>query len=190
MKQINNGFAPCYMLTKEGKVYNSSSKKYLKMDIKHHSFKLKLENSIKYKTITLKELYRLVYNENYCIDNIENLAAEEWREIADTNKIYYISNLGRVKSKAGYEARILKPIQNKRGYNRVDIVIAGKKYTKLIHRLTAAAFLEPPQNIDYQLHHKDYNKNNNAASNLEWLSIAQHAQKHAERREQLKNGGI
>ena len=29
-----------------------------------------------------------------------------------------------------------------------------------------------------QLHHIDYNKNNNAANNLEWLTPAEHTKKH------------
>ena len=46
--------------------------------------------------------------------------------------------------------------------------------SKLIHRLVAAAFLPLPDNIDYQLHHKDFNSLNNSADNLEWLSVSEH----------------
>jgi hypothetical protein len=38
----------------------------------------------------------------------------------------------------------------------------------------------PPQ-MDYQLHHKDFDKRNNAAANLEYLSAADHIKKHTER---------
>ena len=85
-----------------------------------------------------------------------------------------------MKSLQGYEAIILRSFNNNGGYARVDIVENGKCQTKLIHRLVAAAFLPLPEKIDMQLHHKDFNKNNNAADNLEWLTAAEHAKKHCE----------
>ena len=35
-----------------------------------------------------------------------------------------------------------------------------------------------PQKLDMQLHHKDFNKNNNAADNLQWLTPVAHIEKH------------
>ena len=110
------------------------------------------------KKVSLKTLYRLVYNKPYSKDNIEDLNNEEWKEIQDTNKIYYISNKGRVKSLHGYETLILKPFCNQGGYARVDIVEDGKRVTRLVHRLVASAFLSPPKKLDMHLHHKDFCK--------------------------------
>lgn len=62
-----------------------------------------------YKRITLKKLYRKVYNKEFCIDEIENLSGEEWKPIENTDNKYFISNYGRVKSYCGYNAIVLKP---------------------------------------------------------------------------------
>lgn len=98
----------------------------------------------KRKKISLKTLYKLVFNKPFSIDNIDNLKEEQWKEIDGTEGLYYISNKGRVKSLQGYETIILKPFANKAGYLRVDIIEGGKRRTKLIHRLVAAAFLPFP----------------------------------------------
>lgn len=175
MQQLNNGFEDYYYLTVEGEVYNSKTKRKLKADSKH-SFKLKQKSGNR-KTITLKELYKLVYNKIYCKDNIKNLENEEWKPIERTNNIYWISSKGRVKSLQGYEAIILKE-SHVNGYSRVDIVQDGSRSSKLISRLVAAAFLLPPAAIDMQLHHKNGIKADNAKENLEWLTPTQHKEKH------------
>jgi len=41
-----------------------------------------------------------------------------------------------------------------------------------------------------QLHHKDFDKSNNAAANIEWLTIREHNIKHMARKEQIKNDTI
>ena len=102
---------------------------------------------------------------------------EEFREL---DSYYLVSNKGRIKSLQGYEAMILKPYNNKSGYARVDIIVEGQRQSKLVHRIVAAAFMQPPQKIDMQLHHKDFDKENNAASNLCWMTAAEHAKIHAE----------
>ena len=89
-----------------------------------------------------------------------------------------ISNRGRIKSFNGYEAAILTANITRKGYERIQLIIDGMKTSFLVHRLVAAAFLPKPKTIYDQIHHKDFNKLNNNSSNLEWLSIKEHATKH------------
>ena len=144
-----------------------------------HMFCLDMLNKGK-KKIALRPLYRLVYGINYCIDSIVNLEGEQWKVINGTDGKYWISSKGRCKSMQGYNAVILKPFENnnKGGYQRIDIIIDGYRQSKLIHRLVADAFLPRPESIEMQLHHKDLNKRNNEAENLEWLTPFEHKKKH------------
>lgn len=182
MQQINNGFKEYYYLTEDGIIYDDAAGKQIKPD-QHHLFCLRTVDN-RAKKIALSTLYKLVYNKKYCIDNIESLDQEIWKDI-DSDGLYKISNKGRVKSLKGYKAILLNPYFNKGGYLRVDIIENGKRSSKLVHRLVAAAFLEAPEHIDYQLHHIDFNKKNSAAENLQWLSAADHAKKHFERRKKI-----
>lgn len=174
VRQILNGFAEYYYLTEEGTVYNSKANKYLQ---KSNCYKLKLEDN-GYKKISLKKLYQMVFNENYCIDSIIDLPGEVWQEIPGTNKMYYASTEGRIKSCMGYEAAIMKPWKNDKGYLRVELQVNNNRVNKLVSHLVAATFLLPPKEIDMQLHHKDTNKQNNRVSNLEWMTPQQHREAH------------
>ena len=60
---------------------------------------------------------------------------------------------------------ILKGQPNSKGYLRVCI---GKKFY-FIHRLVAEKYIPNPDNKE-QVNHKDGNKLNNSANNLEWVS--------------------
>jgi len=66
--------------------------------------------------------------------------------------------------------RKLKYTLNNRGYYSVSI----NKKTKMVHRLVAEAFCEnhEPESKIY-VNHKDGNKLNNKASNLEWVTCAE-----------------
>ena len=176
MKQLNNGYANYYYLLEDGSLFNAFINKTIQPSNKH-MYMIRTVNNDR-KKVSLKTLYKLVYNKPYSKDNIKNLIGQQWKEIQQTDGLYYISNKGRVKSLQGYETIILKAFHNQQGYSRVDIVENGKRQTKLIHRLVAAAFLPLPQKLEMQLHHKDFNKDNNAADNLEWLIPAEHAEKH------------
>lgn len=57
-----------------------------------------LDTAGKRKKISLKRLYRLVFEKPFCIDDIENLQGEEWKIIDNSNGEYMISNYGRIKS--------------------------------------------------------------------------------------------
>lgn len=88
---------------------------------------------------------------------------EIWKEINGYEELYWISNLGRVKSKR----KILKPINGE--YLKVGLSKKGVQTTKYIHRLVAKAFVE---NIDQYnfVNHKNENKYDNVYTNLEWCT--------------------
>lgn len=180
--QINNGFEECYYLLEDGRVYNKDKDSYLTLN--KNSYRLRTIGD-RYKAITLKELYLIVYNKIYCIDGIESLEGEEWRAIPDSKGKYWVSNKGRIKSYTGYEAILLNPFMTQSGYKRVSIFIDGKRQDCLVHRLVALCFLPNPDRPDFQIHHKDFSLTNNIASNLVYLSPAEHRRIHSERNKQI-----
>jgi hypothetical protein len=90
---------------------------------------------------------------------------EKWKPISGYAGHYWISDLGNVKSVAGLLTAI-----NDGNYCRVRL---HKKTRVLasIHRLVATAFCPKPKSKKVlEVNHKDGNKLNNAASNLEWVT--------------------
>lgn len=69
-------------------------------------------------------------------------------------------------------ARVLKPWRDGNGYAVVNICKDGKRFAVNVHRLVAEAFHgEQPGTMD--VNHKDGDKANNAAGNLEWCTRKQ-----------------
>ena len=69
--------------------------------------------------------------------------------------------------------RNLSPGKNSRGYFTVQLYdgsIPKKPKSHLVHRLICTAFHGQAPAPNSQVNHKDGNKANNAASNLEWVS--------------------
>lgn len=79
---------------------------------------------------------------------------------------------GRVDNRNG---RVLKQKINKYGYGEVTLSSDGKRKTYLAHRLVAAAFIPNPENKQ-TINHKDGNKLNNHANNLEWATQKENQQ--------------
>ena len=108
---------------------------------------------------------------------------EEWRPVVGYEGLYEVSSFGNVKSLPKSWSRkgcgtvnrnssiILTPIQhkfkNKPTYLVVTLSGKVKRKISLIHRLVAQAFIPNTEN-KIQVNHKDGNKTNNKASNLEW----------------------
>lgn len=105
---------------------------------------------------------------------------EIWKDIKGYEGLYQISNFGRVKSlnhlkRLGaktilHKGKILKQqIIKTNGYFSVALSKKSKVKRYLVHRLVAQAFVENLKNYNV-INHKDENKLNNNATNLEWCS--------------------
>ena len=101
---------------------------------------------------------------------------EEWKDIKGYEGLYEVSNMGRVKSLGNGKStnndncreRILKPVKDK-GYLRVTLCKEGRKNGYLVHQLVAIVFCENSMGYK-EVNHKDEDKTNNRADNLEWCT--------------------
>ena len=106
---------------------------------------------------------------------------EEWKAIVGTKGFIEVSNEGRVRSLLTGTPRILKTQPDGSGYHRIRVSIERVKMSYKVHREVAKAFIDNPNHLP-QVNHKDGDKNNNAVSNLEWVTNKDNAH-HA-----IKNG--
>jgi hypothetical protein len=91
---------------------------------------------------------------------------EEWRAVVGYEGIYDVSSLGRVRNSKG---RLMKVFTTEWGYYALNVSRRGSYKTTRIHRLVAMAFVPL---IDGKTHvnHKNGNKLDNRAENLEWMT--------------------
>lgn len=97
------------------------------------------------------------------------METELWKPLP-FNENMAISSFGRLKSlKSG---RVWKLRNGRQGYPCITIYITKTKKSKnlKIHRLVAEMFIPNPENKP-QVNHKDFNKENNHVSNLEWCTM-------------------
>ena len=100
---------------------------------------------------------------------------EIWKDIKNYEGLYQVSNLGRIKSlpkkttNQYSKEKILKPYGAKGDYYR--IILTKNKVHKIhyVHRIVAEAFLSKSSD-KLVVNHKDENKQNNNANNLEWCT--------------------
>jgi len=98
---------------------------------------------------------------------------ELWKSVQGYEGLYEVSNLGRVRSarRQGSQGMIIKTRKCNKGYDVVSLCKTGKYHTALVHRLVAQSFIENPNSYPC-VNHKDENKGNNHADNLEWCSYS------------------
>ncbi len=105
---------------------------------------------------------------------------EIWKDIADYEGLYQVSNYGNVRRISRYGRKWVRNCKCKKtrdGYFESTLVKNSKPKSIRTHRLVAIAFCENPHNKK-EVNHIDGNKRNNRADNLEWVTSSEN-QKHA-----------
>lgn len=103
---------------------------------------------------------------------------EKWKDIKGFEDFYLVSDMGRVMSiapgRATTNGRILSPRSDGKtnGYLTVRLYKGGRSFYLKVHRLVAQAFLPNSEGRE-QVNHKDGNKRNNCANNLEWVTAGE-----------------
>lgn len=123
--------------------------------------------------------------------NYENLSAmnlpdEDWRDIQGYEGSYQVSNMGRIRSldrtviksnglRQDFCGKIMKQEVGRNGYLFIKFRKNGVKSCFTPHRLVAVHFIENPKSKP-EVNHKDGNKWNNTAENLEWNTRGENMQ--------------
>lgn len=90
-----------------------------------------------------------------------------WKDIPGFEGLYMVSNMGDV-----YSVRRRKALtpDDVRGYKQVTLQSNGNRKRYKVHRLVALAFVPQTEGMTI-VNHKDENKSNNRADNLEWCTV-------------------
>lgn len=104
---------------------------------------------------------------------------EQWKDIQGFEGLYQVSNTGQIMSLLrlckrgevyqGIRRRVLRQFVAPHGYLTAVLSKQGVKKTYKVHRLVALHFVEGFTE-NRQVNHKDEDKLNNKASNLEWVT--------------------
>ena len=96
---------------------------------------------------------------------------EVWKFIKETDNLYQVSNLGRIRSYHNNDVNIINGYVNKYGYRCVLLTLPNKRIRRFVHKLVATHFIDNPNPKVYtQINHKDEDKLNNTVDNLEWCT--------------------
>ena len=94
---------------------------------------------------------------------------ENWRDIKKSAGLYQISDCGRVKSLWYGKEKIIQPSVNSADYMHLTLCVNGDQIYCNVHVLVAEEFVPNPENLP-EVNHRDGNKLNNCAWNLEWTT--------------------
>lgn len=124
-------------------------------------------------------LYELCFG----VEHVESLEGEEWKPVVGYEGYYRVSNKGRLLAERRYFERkngvrqfckeqivAARSLINT-GYYTVNLIKDGCFKHFLVHRLVAEHFVDNPFGYPF-VNHKDENKRNNSADNLEWCDAS------------------
>lgn len=109
---------------------------------------------------------------------------ERWKAVVGFEGSYEVSDLGRVRSvdrtrmvnnchgnrsPRTDKGRIMSLIDHGNGYLYVSLTEDGHRENRYVHRLVAEAFCDNPRNAPV-INHKNFDRADNRACNLEWLT--------------------
>lgn len=135
-------------------------KQYIKENYKEMS-DLEMSEHLNLKKQTVKAYRCRMGLFLYEQEAVGHIKGEIWRPTVKEG--YFVSNKGRVKNK---DDKIVRSHVNDRGY---CITRLGRGKVYRVHRLVAFAFLSQHEDPSFnEVNHKDGNKLNNSAYNLEW----------------------
>ena len=123
-----------------------------------------------------KGLYVMYYCEAWtCVMDEKQ---EVWKDVVGYEGYYEVSNQGRLRSVPHITINnkmrkgiLRKPYTNCKGYLCVQLCKDGITKAKPIHRLVAEAFIPNPHGLPI-INHKDEDRKNNNADNLEWCDYS------------------
>lgn len=115
---------------------------------------------------------------------------EVWKPVVGYEESYDVSNLGRVRSKRRLIEKsdgvcqmrngcIKKQTKDSNGYYAVNLCADGDTKRFMVHRLVATAFVSGWFD-GAEVNHKDFNRANNCADNLEWVTHVENIKYSAE----------
>lgn len=121
---------------------------------------------------------------NSPMEQLDDLPGEYWKNIQGFDDVFYISNIGRIKSASReltYPSRCGNPVTRmtkekmlvlrptRYGYIQTNLAHNGVNTMWFVHRLVAIAFIPNPYNFPH-VNHIDGDKTNNSVENLEWIT--------------------
>jgi HNH endonuclease/NUMOD4 motif-containing protein len=115
---------------------------------------------------------------------------ENWKPIAGYEGLYAISDMGYVLSYYCYRTNqggMLKSKRHPEGYRSVNLYNNDGMKTKLVHHLVAHAF-HGPRPEGYVINHKNGNKADNRATNIEYTTQSENV-RHAHRLKLIPRSG-
>ena len=179
LSSFDSKYKDCYYFDKDGKLYNAKrSYKELVLHQKNKHYQPYTTDN-KIAPISPNYLRALI---GYGFENaIAPIEGEEWKWIEGYEGIYKISNCGRVANFKGLREQFLVGRENDKYYYCL-LSKEGQKKQYRTHTLVAKAFCDGYKE-GLVVNHKDLNKTNNRAENLEWITqkenvIHYHQNKH------------